>query len=86
MLNKIVDALNRRSDLAGWTVRHLINQGTQVYAVPNQTEAQRAVGSNNTKSMFFVRRRVLTEMKQWAAAMRPFSRAGISSPRSKKRY
>ena len=44
MLDKIVEALNRRSELAGWTVRHLISQGTQVYAVPRQTEAQRAVG------------------------------------------
>ena len=32
MLNKIVDALNGRSDLAGWTVRHLNNHGAQVYA------------------------------------------------------
>ena len=43
MLNKIVDALNRRSDLAGWAVRHVINGGAQVYAVPKQTEAQRSV-------------------------------------------
>ena len=42
MLNKIMDALNKHSDLAGWTVRHLINRGAQVYAVPGQTEAQRA--------------------------------------------
>ena len=44
MLNKIVDALNKRSDLTGWTVRHLISRGTQVYAVPEQTEAQRTGG------------------------------------------
>jgi PmbA protein len=44
MLDKIIDSLNRRSDLAGWTVRHLITHGTQVYAVPKQTEAQRTVG------------------------------------------
>jgi PmbA protein len=44
MLNKIVDALNGRRDLAGWTVRHLIREGTQVYAVPKRTEAQRAAG------------------------------------------
>ena len=42
MLDKIIDALNKRSDLAGWTVRHLINRSTQVYAVPNQTEALRS--------------------------------------------
>jgi predicted Zn-dependent protease len=44
MLHNIVDALNKRSDLAGWTVRHVNSQGVQVYAVPNQTEAQRVVG------------------------------------------
>lgn len=42
MLNKIIDALNKRNDLAGWTVRHLISRSAQVYAVPNQTEAQRS--------------------------------------------
>ncbi len=49
MLNKIMDALNKRSDLAGWTVRHLINRGAQVYAVPRQTEAQRAVDIEHYK-------------------------------------
>jgi predicted Zn-dependent protease len=49
MLNKIIDALNRRSDLAGWTVRHLISHGTQVYAVLRQTEAQRLVGIEQYK-------------------------------------
>jgi predicted Zn-dependent protease len=49
MLNKITDALNKRNDLAGWTVRHLITRGTQVYAVPDQTEAQRAVGIEQYK-------------------------------------
>lgn len=43
MLNKIVDALNKRSDLAGWTVRHLLTRGAQVYAVPEQIESQRLV-------------------------------------------
>ena len=49
MLNKIIDALNKRSDLAGWTVRHLINRSAQVYAVPRQTEAQRAAGIEQYK-------------------------------------
>ena len=49
MLNQIVDALNNRSDLAGWTVRHLITEGTQIYAVPQQTEAQRVVGIEQYK-------------------------------------
>jgi predicted Zn-dependent protease len=49
MLNKIVDALNKRSDLAGWTVRHLVSRGTQAYAVPRQTEAKRTVGIEQYK-------------------------------------
>jgi predicted Zn-dependent protease len=49
MLNKITETLNTRSDLAGWTVRHLITRGTQVYAVPRQTEAQRAAGVEQYK-------------------------------------
>lgn len=49
MLNEIIDALNKRSDLAGWTVRHLINHSAQVYAVPNQTEAQRSAGIEQYK-------------------------------------
>jgi PmbA protein len=48
-LEKIIDALNKRSDLAGWTVRHQIREGSQVYAVPWQTEAQRAAGIENFK-------------------------------------
>lgn len=44
MLHKIIDSLNKRSDLAGWTVRHVVTQGTQVYAVPRRTEAQRVAG------------------------------------------
>ena len=43
MLNKIVEALNGRSDLSGWTVRHLRSRGAQVYAVPGQIESQRLV-------------------------------------------
>ena len=43
MLNQIVDALKQRSDLAGWTVRHVQTRGTQVYAVPQGIESQRAV-------------------------------------------
>ena len=43
MLHKIVNALKERSDLAGWTVRHLITRGAQIYAVPGQIESQRAV-------------------------------------------
>lgn len=43
MINEIVAALEKRSDLAGWTVRHLMTRGAQVYAVPGQIESERAV-------------------------------------------
>ncbi|HJR78800.1 MAG TPA: metallopeptidase TldD-related protein [Anaerolineales bacterium] len=43
MLDKIVNALDRRRDLAGWTVRHLNTRGAQVYAVPGRIESERAV-------------------------------------------
>jgi predicted Zn-dependent protease len=43
MLNKIVDALQKRGDLAGWTVRRIQTREAQVYAVPQGIESQRAV-------------------------------------------
>ena len=49
MLNKIVDALNGRSDLSGWTVRHLRSHGAQVYAVPERIESQRLVNVERYK-------------------------------------
>jgi predicted Zn-dependent protease len=49
MLNKIIDALNARKDISAWTVRHIVSQGVQVYAVPKEIEAQRTVGSESYK-------------------------------------
>jgi predicted Zn-dependent protease len=43
MVNQIVEALNKRTDLAGWTVRHVRTHGTQIYAVPKGIESERAV-------------------------------------------
>ena len=43
MLNQIVEALKKRNDLAGWTVRHVRTRGAQVYAVPRGIESQRVV-------------------------------------------
>ncbi len=43
MLNQIVEALKKRTDLAGWTVRHIRTRGAQVYAVPQGIESQRLV-------------------------------------------
>jgi predicted Zn-dependent protease len=43
MLNQIVEALKKRTDLAGWTVRHVRTRGAQVYAVPQGIESQRVV-------------------------------------------
>jgi len=47
MLNKIIDALNGRKEIAAWTVRHVTTDGVQVYAVPKQIESQRTVNSEN---------------------------------------
>jgi len=49
MLTRIIDALNARKDISAWTVRHIISNGVQVYAVPNQIESKRNVGSENFK-------------------------------------
>ena len=43
MLNQIVDALHKRSDLVGWTVREVQSREAQVYAVPQGIESQRKV-------------------------------------------
>jgi predicted Zn-dependent protease len=43
MLNQIVEALKKRNDLAGWTVRQVRTRGAQVYAVPQGIESQRVV-------------------------------------------
>jgi PmbA protein len=43
MLNQITEALQKRKDLAGWTVRHVRTYGAQIYAVPQGIESQRAV-------------------------------------------
>lgn len=45
MLNQIVEALKKRGDLAGWTVRHIRTREAQVYAVPNGVESERAVSN-----------------------------------------
>lgn len=43
MMDRIIEALNKRSELAGWTLRHVKTRSAQVYAVPQGIEAQRAV-------------------------------------------
>ena len=43
MLNKIVDALHKRSDLVGWSVREIQSREAQVYAIPQGIESQRNV-------------------------------------------
>ena len=43
MLNKIIDALKKRTDLTGWTVRHIQTRESQVYLVPKGIESQRSV-------------------------------------------
>ena len=43
MLNKIVRTLKERSDLSGWSLRHVIAREAQVYLVGQQAEARRSV-------------------------------------------
>jgi len=49
MLNKIIDTLNARKDIAAWTVRQIDSHGTQIYAVPKQIESQRTTRSVSYK-------------------------------------
>lgn len=58
MLNKIIEALQKRTDLAGWTVRHIQNRDAQVYLVPQGIESQRAV--NGERYMIDVLRNTTT--------------------------
>ena len=39
MFDAITDALRKRTDLLGWTLRHIIRRGSQLYAVPGAIEA-----------------------------------------------
>jgi predicted Zn-dependent protease len=43
MLEKISKALKARKELAGWSVRHIINRQAQVYLVGKKMESQRTV-------------------------------------------
>lgn len=49
MLKKIIDTLNGRKDITAWTVRHIVSDGTQMYAVPKQIESQRTTASESYK-------------------------------------
>ncbi|MGE5776642.1 MAG: metallopeptidase TldD-related protein [Chloroflexota bacterium] len=49
MLNKIVEALNGRSDLAGWTARHLQSRSAQIYAAQGKIESERLVNMDQYK-------------------------------------
>jgi PmbA protein len=41
MMKKIVDALHARKELAGWSLRHIVTRGAQVYLIGQKVEAQR---------------------------------------------
>lgn len=43
MFDAITDALTKRTDLLGWTLRHITRRGSQLYAVPGAIEALRDV-------------------------------------------
>lgn len=53
MLDKIVQALKARSELAGWSVRHLITREAQVYLVGQKMEAQRTVADERYRIEVF---------------------------------
>ena len=42
MLDAIMAALESRSDLLGWTVRHITTRGAQLYSVPDGVECVRS--------------------------------------------
>ncbi len=42
MLDAIIAALESRSDLLGWTVRHITTRGAQLYSVPDGVECVRS--------------------------------------------
>jgi PmbA protein len=43
MFHDILDCLKKRDELAGWTVRHVVTRGAQLYAVPRAIESRRIV-------------------------------------------
>src|SRR3972149_4727047 len=45
MLKETTRALEARSELAAWTVRHIRTRGAQIYGVPLTVEAERAVAN-----------------------------------------
>ena len=53
MLDKIVEALKARQELAGWSVRHVVTQEAQVYLVGQKMEAQRTVADERYRIEVF---------------------------------
>jgi predicted Zn-dependent protease len=43
MLDSILTALRKRRELRDWSVRHVVQHGAQLYAMPQQVEARREV-------------------------------------------
>ena len=72
MLNQIVDALHKRSDLVGWTVREVQSREAQVYAVPQGIESSAQSGwrkvSDRCDARYFHSVMVLP---QWEVGMLP---------------
>jgi len=46
IFDAITDALQKRTDLLGWTLRHITRRGSQLYAVPGAIEAVRDVAED----------------------------------------
>ena len=57
MLNDVINALNGRKDLMGWTVREIRSRGVQSFVVPRGIEAARKVEAEVYKVHVFCRGR-----------------------------
>jgi predicted Zn-dependent protease len=53
MLKKIVDALNARKELVGWSLRHILTREAQVYLIGQKVESQRLAGQERFRIEVF---------------------------------
>lgn len=53
MKKKIIDALNARKELAGWSLRHIVTHEAQVYLIGQKVESQRLAGDEKYRIEVF---------------------------------
>jgi PmbA protein len=56
MLQKIIEALQARDELSGWSVRHNVTREAQVYLIGRKMESQRLTGEENFRIEVFRRK------------------------------